>query len=611
MGAITKTTTQLILALGLGCIPASAQFLITPESDPHQLLNNLYGSGISLVGTPVAIGGANSSGVFSGGLSAGLDFDAGLIFSTGNVLDAIGPNDHASKSTNFGLAGDIDLAAITGLSSQDASGLQFSFTTSTGDLFFNFLFASEEYEEYINSSVNDVFAFFLTPDIESNTPGNQPGVTRNLALIQGTNDPITVDTVTPTTNSSSYISNKTGTENHQFDGRTKNIIASAEGIGPGEHIIKIVIGDSGDSVLDSAVFLQAGTFGGQPGLVTNGLPVIATLRQTQLSMAQVGLRDVNSRLFRLRNRRPHLAPIVPSSDKGSYSSKGGGKEIIPMPLEQKRWEAFGSLHTYSENVDGSATLLPGTRLSIITLPDYEIDVFGGAAGIEYRYNNEWSLGAAVIANHSKVDMGTLGDIDSDGYALAFYASYYKQNFLNGPGDWYADFLYGYGTNDNDIARRSIAGSATSNTESNDHIFAINTGYSLRNKSWIHGPFGSLTLTKGKLDGFTEAGVGAASFPTMDHESLLGRLGYRVAKVIPLSRGTLIPQIHTAWEHEFENDSITIGGFPLSAPAEDRLVSGLGVSWEFSENGRAFLNYENRIGSDIESHQINLRFGFKF
>ncbi len=207
MGAITKTTTQLVLALALGSIPASAQFLITPETDPHQLFNNLYGSGISLVGTPVAIGGANSSGVFTGGLSAGLDFDAGLIFSTGNVLDAIGPNNSTSIGRDLHADGDADLAAITGLSSQDASGLEFSFTTSSGDLYFSFLFASEEYEEYINSSFNDVFAFFLTPDISPNTPGNQPGVTRNLALIEGTNDPISVDTVNPTTNSSSLGTN--------------------------------------------------------------------------------------------------------------------------------------------------------------------------------------------------------------------------------------------------------------------------------------------------------------------------------------------------------------------------------------------------------------------
>lgn len=564
-----------------------------------------------MIGSPLTIGGPTSSGIFTGGLSSGLAFDSGLIFSTGNVQDAIGPNDNPSKGSNLGLPGDPDLAAITGLSSRDASGLVFSFTTSSGDLYFNFLFASEEYEEYIDSNFNDIFAFFLTPDTDPNTPGNQPGTTRNLALIKGTNDPISVDTVNPKSNASAYVSNTTGVENHQFDGRTTNIIASARGIGPGEHIIKIVIGDSGDSVFDSAVFLQAGTFGGLSGLITNGFPVTATLRQTQLSMTHVGLRDVNSRLFRLRTRRPAMIPEAVSADKGSYSSKGGGKEIIPIPLVPTRWQAFGSLHAYSEDVDGSAVLLPGTQLNIITLPDYEIDILGGTAGIEYRYNHEWSLGAAVLTNDAEVDMGTLGHINSDGYALALYTSYYKENAFNGNGDWYGDMLYSYGTYENEITRTSIAGSASSDTESRNHTVALNTGYSLRSQNWIHGPYLSLTWTNGKLEGFTETGAGAASFTDTDHESLLGRMGYRVSRIIHTHRGKVIPQLRVAWEHEFQNDAITIGGFPLSAPTSDRLVTGAGIAWEFSPSGQAILDYEGRWGSDIESHQINLRLGFKF
>ena len=32
----------------------------------------------------------------------------------------------------------------------------------------------------------------------------------------------------------------------------------------GEHIIKLVIADAGDTALDSAVFIEAGTFSGEP-----------------------------------------------------------------------------------------------------------------------------------------------------------------------------------------------------------------------------------------------------------------------------------------------------------------------------------------------------------
>lgn len=348
------------------------------------------------------------------------------------------------------------------------------------------------------------------------------------------------------------------------------------------------------------------------GRTDGGLPVAAALRQTQLSLVNAGLRDVNSRMFRLRTRRPAPAPefIVPSSDKGSYSAKDAKAPII-VPVEQKCWEAFGSIHAYTEDVDGSAMPIPGSNFRIPVLPDYEIDIFGGTVGIEYSCNKNWAFGAAVIGNNADVDMGSFGDIDTDGYSLAIYASYYLENAFGGPGDWYADLLYSYGAYDNDIKRTTFAGVASGNTDSENHSAMLNTGYNLHSGDWIHGPYASLAYTDGELDAFTETGPGAAAFPSMNYESLLSRLGYGVSKVISTSRGKVIPQFRVAWEHEFENDLTTIGLFPLGVPDEDRFVAGAGVAWEFSQNGQAILNYEGRFASNIESHMVSLRLGFKF
>lgn len=348
------------------------------------------------------------------------------------------------------------------------------------------------------------------------------------------------------------------------------------------------------------------------GISNDGFPVAAALRQTQLSLVHAGLNDVNSRLFRMRTRRPEAAPapVIPSSAKGSYSAKDAKSPIV-MPPTPKRWEAYGSLHYYNEQVDGSNLLIPGSNLRIPILPDYEIDIYGGTVGIEYTLNQNWAFGAALIGNNADVDMGQYGDIDTDGYALALYASYFQRNAFGGPGDWYADLLVSYAGYENDIKRNTFAGTAKGNTDSDSYTVQLSTGYNITSGNWIHGPIASLRYTDGDIDGFTETGAGAATFPSMEFESLLSRVGYQVSRVIDTSRGAIIPQFRAAWEHEFENDPATIASLPLGVTDDDRIVLGAGVAWEFSENGRVILNYEGRFASDLESHQIGIRLGFKF
>lgn len=50
----------------------------------------------------------------------------------------------------------------------------------------------------------------------------------------------------------------------EYDGFTDVFTAVALGVGAGTHHIKLAIADGQDSSLDSAVFIQAGTFSDQP-----------------------------------------------------------------------------------------------------------------------------------------------------------------------------------------------------------------------------------------------------------------------------------------------------------------------------------------------------------
>lgn len=248
-----------LISLGLGTGAANA-LTITPTADGNALANTILGSGITLSNVTF-VGGTGSplfsAGTFTDGLSSGIGIDKGIILTSGDVTLAPGPNNNDGATGNLGLAGDSDLnSLIPGFTTNDATILQFDFETTTGDVFFKFAFGSEEYNEYVGSSFNDVFGFFLDGT--------------NIALIPGTTTPVAINNINNGSNAAFYNDNdpSNGTPtpfNIQYDGFTDVFTASATGLAPGKHTIKLAIADAGDFILDSAVFIEAGTFSGDDG----------------------------------------------------------------------------------------------------------------------------------------------------------------------------------------------------------------------------------------------------------------------------------------------------------------------------------------------------------
>ncbi|HDH05217.1 MAG TPA: PEP-CTERM sorting domain-containing protein [Nitrospirae bacterium] len=232
---------------------------ITQDNNVTTLANTILGSGITASNISYA-GAAIASGTFTDGLSSGIGIESGVVLTSGNVnlIDNFNDSDNATGAN--GLTGDADLnALVSPYTTYDATVLEFDFTTTTGDLFFNYVFGSEEYNEYTNTQFNDVFAFFLD------------GI--NIALIPGTTTPVSVNNVNggnPLGTDAShpeFYNNNDLTDggpfyNFEYDGFTDVFTASAIGLAAGTHHIKLAIADSGDSILDSGVFIQEGSFSG-------------------------------------------------------------------------------------------------------------------------------------------------------------------------------------------------------------------------------------------------------------------------------------------------------------------------------------------------------------
>lgn len=279
---IVRGAVALTLATSAGAATA-ATVNVNTTGDATSLVNTLLGEGISLVGTPTLSGGNGVAGTFSNGVPSGIGIGSGVLLTTGSAADAAGPNDTASETTSHDIdpQNDSDLQELVENDDElyDITVLEFDFTTEGGDLFFNYAFASEEYNEFVTQGFNDVFGFFLDGE--------------NIALLPN-GDPISIDTVNADEQSALFNNNEGDVDEEtdevtgapfdlQYDGFTDVLTAQALGLSAGTHTIRLAIADVGDSSYDSAVFLQAGSFtdeeptpGPGPGPGPGPNPVIPT-----------------------------------------------------------------------------------------------------------------------------------------------------------------------------------------------------------------------------------------------------------------------------------------------------------------------------------------------
>jgi hypothetical protein len=300
-----------VVAMAMTALTASTAsadpLVVSPFVSAAALVQALVGGapGINVVaGSETYTGDQIAAGTFTGGAGI-IPFDSGVLLTSGNATLAPGPNNNdGAGATNTG-GSDADLDAINGASDiEDAAILQFSFIPTGNVISFQYVFASEEYNEFVGSAFNDVFGFFLN------------GV--NIALIPGSGSPVSINNVNCVSNNQFYTNNDSGAStggdaacaangkpvaglNTQYDGlagASNNPafwLFAVGNVNPGvQNTIKLAIADSSDTVLDSGVFLKGGSFINEPP--PPPVPEPATLALLGIALAGAGAR-------RFRNRK--------------------------------------------------------------------------------------------------------------------------------------------------------------------------------------------------------------------------------------------------------------------------------------------------------------------
>ncbi len=217
--------------------------------------------------TGTNFGSSNGIGYFQN-TNPNFPIPSGVILSTGNVMNAPGPNMSTLNDGSLAWTGDTQLentllaAGIT-MNSVNATVLEFDFTPLSTHFDFDFLFASEEYGNF-QCQFSDAFAFLLT--------NLSTGVTTNLAVVPGTNNPISVVTIRdflynstcPSVNSQFFGTFNGGTNAAtapiNYNGQTVLLSASSTLTPNVTYRIKLVVADRGDSQSDSAIFLSSNSF---------------------------------------------------------------------------------------------------------------------------------------------------------------------------------------------------------------------------------------------------------------------------------------------------------------------------------------------------------------
>ena len=257
--------------------------------------NTLLGGGVTA--TNISYNGdVNAMGSFIGS-NCNIGLNSGVIMTTGTVENSttflgdqqgpFGPNDNAGAGLDNSANGDALLDGLSSASTEDAAILEFDFEAVGSSISFRYVFASEEYLEYVNAGYNDVFGFFIT----GQNPNGGNYSSTNIALIPGTATPVTIDNLNNISNSQYYNNNGNGNSAPQnsdntvvqYDGFTDVLTASADVVCGEVYHIKIAIGDAGDGEFDSGVFLEAQSFTSvSPISVNSQITTIGNLPANQI-----------------------------------------------------------------------------------------------------------------------------------------------------------------------------------------------------------------------------------------------------------------------------------------------------------------------------------------
>ncbi len=208
------------------------------------------------------------------------------------------------------------------------------------------------------------------------------------------------------------------------------------------------------------------------------------------------------------------------------------------------------------------------------LPGDRATPFSGTVGFDYKWANDYLLGAAVTVGSQAAAFDLGGSFTQKEVAGSIYGAVIK-------GPVWASVIATYGGLSYDVNRIVPIGitlqSTTGATDGSNISVAGQAGYDFIHGMWTHGPVAGLTWQQVRIGGFTESGsFTALSFGDQVRDSIVSGLGYKVTADF----GKFQPFVQALWNHELASldRTVTASLTTISAPSYEMAAVKLGRDW---------------------------------
>lgn len=255
-------------------------------------------------------------------------------------------------------------------------------------------------------------------------------------------------------------------------------------------------------------------------------------------------------------------------------------------------------------------------------------------GIDYRINDAWIAGVAYSLGFTSTDFsGDRGSLDSNGYTLIGYTTYYRDA-------WYVEGTFALGSDRYEQDRRmncdvltcgvAFDVTATSEYYGDQTAITLGGGYAFT--------FNALTITPNlqwsemsiETDSYRETttatGTGAGFLLEMDDQSRdhsTVSVGVDTSYAISTSYGVVLPHVSLDLRNELDDEALVVNGrfmggtannddFALSTRELDSsyYVLGVGTSLQMSGGNSGYVDVKSLLGYDDVS-QWQIRAGWRW
>lgn len=227
------------------------------EATAMELAEAIIDPNLITVSDPVLTCAAGASGIVSFGSGEhafdmlGFADSTAIVLTTGSAAEVeVQSNMLFGTTTIHDTPGTNLLSVLNGETTNDACILEFSVDVTPGfftaELYFEFIFASEEYNEFVDV-FDDIFALFIDDENVALVPGMTPPT------------PISVNTINMDDNSNLFMDNMMDPSfATEYDGFTTIISTKPVFVIIGQQLrVTMAIADALDSAFDSAVIIRA------------------------------------------------------------------------------------------------------------------------------------------------------------------------------------------------------------------------------------------------------------------------------------------------------------------------------------------------------------------